>query len=282
MEKSANMESWVTEKSANTESWVMGNSTNTENRVMQDSGSRKPKEGKGATPSKRLAPRWCPRGITRTQKHRLQKIRQRELAEKKEEEEQDYWFNRLRPVTKPKQTWQEKRLAKEEGDSSGEEASKVTPARGENNPESGDGNSELGNCNLESGDCHPKLGNCNPDSSNSNLGKENDRHGEEPVPMDVNMVFMIPAEFRAPTEDAAELALSAERAMFEKSENPGSRMKPLFIRGHLDGMPIGHILIDGGASINILPLSLFKKLSHVEGDLKCTNLSLSGFAGDPT
>jgi hypothetical protein len=28
-------------------------------------------------------------------------------------------------------------------------------------------------------------------------------------------------------------------------------------------------------------LSLFKKLSHVEGDLKRTNLCLSGFAGDP-
>jgi hypothetical protein len=34
--------------------------------------------------------------------------------------------------------------------------------------------------------------------------------------------------------------------------------------------------------INILSLSLFKKLGHVEGDLKRTNLSLSGFAGDPT
>jgi hypothetical protein len=42
------------------------------------------------------------------------------------------------------------------------------------------------------------------------------------------------------------------------------------------------MLVDGGASVNILPLSLFKKLGHVEGDLKCTNLSLSGFAGDPT
>jgi hypothetical protein len=41
------------------------------------------------------------------------------------------------------------------------------------------------------------------------------------------------------------------------------------------------MLVDGGASINILPLSLFKKLGHAEGDLKCTNLSLSGFAGDP-
>jgi hypothetical protein len=47
-------------------------------------------------------------------------------------------------------------------------------------------------------------------------------------------------------------------------------------------MPIGHMLVDGGASVNILPLSLFKKLGHIEGDLKRTNLSLSGFAGDPT
>jgi hypothetical protein len=53
-------------------------------------------------------------------------------------------------------------------------------------------------------------------------------------------------------------------------------------QGHLDGTSIRHIIIDGGASVNILPLSLFKKLDHVEGDLKCTNLSLSGCATDPT
>jgi hypothetical protein len=43
---------------------------------------------------------------------------------------------------------------------------------------------------------------------------------------------------------------------------------------------IVHFLVDGGASIYILPLSLFRKLGHVEGDLKCTNISLSGFVGD--
>jgi hypothetical protein len=59
-------------------------------------------------------------------------------------------------------------------------------------------------------------------------------------------------------------------------------MKPLFIRGHLDGTPVEHMLVDGGASINILPLSLFKKLGHVEDDLKRTDLSLSIFAGDLT
>jgi hypothetical protein len=152
------------------------------------------------------------------QKCRLQKMRQRELAEKKEEEEWDYWFNRLRPMTKPKQMWREKWLAKEEGyssgDSSGEEVSKVTLVRGEDKQESGDGNLELGNFNPESGNCHPELGNRNPDSGNSNPSKGNDRQGEELVPMDVNMVFMIPTELRAPTEDIAELTLGAERVVF--------------------------------------------------------------------
>jgi hypothetical protein len=100
--------------------------------------------------------------------------------------------------------------------------------------------------------------------------------------MDVNMVFTIPAEFRAPTENIAELALGAERAVFEKPKNLVVHMKPLFIRGHLDGTSIRHMLIDGCASMNIMPLSLFKKLNHVEGDIKHTNLSLCGFAGDLT
>jgi hypothetical protein len=69
--------------------------------------------------------------------------------------------------------------------------------------------------------------------------------------------------------------------VFKKPENLRGHMKHLFIWQDLDGMPIGHMLLDGGASVNILPLSLFKKLGHVEGDLKHTNLSLSGFAGDP-
>jgi hypothetical protein len=100
--------------------------------------------------------------------------------------------------------------------------------------------------------------------------------------MDINMVFTIPTEFHAHTEDVAELALGVKRVVFKKMENLGAHMKPLFILGHLDGTLIRHMLIDGGASVNILPLLLFMKVGHVEGDLKCTNLSLSGFAGDPT
>jgi hypothetical protein len=103
-ENLANTESRATENSANTESWVTENLVKMENRVMQDSGGKKPEEGKCVAPSKTPSPWWCPRGITKTQKCRLQKMRQRELAKTKEVEERDYWFNCLWPMIMLKQT----------------------------------------------------------------------------------------------------------------------------------------------------------------------------------
>jgi hypothetical protein len=58
-------------------------------------------------------------------------------------------------------------------------------------------------------------------------------------------------------------------------------MKLLYIRGHLDGVPDGRMMVDGGGSVNIMPMSLFDKLGHQEKDLKQTNMSLSGFSGEP-
>jgi hypothetical protein len=127
-----------------------------------------------------------------------------------------------------------KQLAKEENgsnsNSSSEEEVEVTSDKGGSNPESGNGNSGSGN---------------------SNPGKAEDRREEQPTRMDVNMVFMIPVEFCAPVEDIAELTLGAGCAVFEKPKNPRVHMKPLFIQGHLDGTPIGHMLVDGGASVKI-------------------------------
>jgi hypothetical protein len=60
-----NTESWAMENPANTESRVTENSVNIENQVMQDSGGKKLEERKGAAPSNRPAPRWCPRVLPR-------------------------------------------------------------------------------------------------------------------------------------------------------------------------------------------------------------------------
>jgi|UniRef100_A0A804U6P0 hypothetical protein len=65
-------------------------------------------------PGTKPAPRWCPPGLSRTQKHRVQRLRTMEMIEKIKEEERDRWFNPDRPMVIPKKTWREKRLAREE------------------------------------------------------------------------------------------------------------------------------------------------------------------------
>jgi hypothetical protein len=56
--------------------------------------------------------------------------------------------------------------------------------------------------------------------------------------------------------------------VFEKPAVAGEHMKPLYIKGHLDGKPVGRMMVDGGASVNIMPLALFERLGHCEHDLK--------------
>lgn len=46
--------------------------------------------------------------------------------------------------------------------------------------------------------------------------------------------------------------------------------------------PIGRILVDGGAGVNILPLSIFSKLGRKESELMKTNMGLSDFSGELT
>jgi hypothetical protein len=77
-----------------------------------------------------------------------------------------------------------------------------------------------------------------------------------------------------------QLALCVERVVFENPHELGQHMKPLYIKGHLDGEPINKMLVDGGACINIMPYAVFEKLGHKESELMKTNMTLSGFFGE--
>jgi hypothetical protein len=59
-------------------------------------------------------------------------------------------------------------------------------------------------------------------------------------------------------------------------------MKPLYLKGHIDGKPVSRMLVDGGAAVNLMPYSLFNKLGHGDDELKKTNMILNGFNGEPT
>jgi hypothetical protein len=97
---------------------------------------------------------------------------------------------------------------------------------------------------------------------------------------DVNMVFQLPSECCLLEPELSQLALGAERAVFEKSELVGQHMKPLYIKGHLNGKLINKMLVDGGVCVNIMPTAMFERLGHRDEDLMKTNMTLSSFLGE--
>jgi hypothetical protein len=100
-----------------------------------------------------------------------------------------------------------------------------------------------------------------------------------PIGVDINMIFTLPIEFRGVKEEIAQLCLGPMEAMFEKPEESSQHLKPLYIRGHIDGRPISIMLVDGGAAVNLMRYSMFKKLGREDGELIKTNLTLNGVGG---
>jgi hypothetical protein len=98
----------------------------------------------------------------------------------------------------------------------------------------------------------------------------------QPTSMDIDMVFILSAEFRDVEEEVAQMCLGHKEAVFEKLEESSQHMKPLYVRGHIDERPIFRILVDGRAAVNLMPYSIFKKLRREDDELVKTNLTLNG------
>jgi hypothetical protein len=60
--------------------------------------------------SKYLQPRWCPPGLTHTQKCKLQCLWLAEMREKEQEKRRDEMFDEINPRTPRKQEWKRKRV----------------------------------------------------------------------------------------------------------------------------------------------------------------------------
>jgi hypothetical protein len=102
-----------------------------------------------------------------------------------------------------------------------------------------------------------------------------------PTSMDANMVFTLPAEFRGVEEEVAQMCLGPKEVMFEKPIESSQHLKSLYVRGHIDEKPISRMLIDGGAAVNLMPCSIFKKLGREDDELVKTSLKLNGMGGNP-
>jgi hypothetical protein len=78
-------------------------------------------------------------------------------------------------------------------------------------------------------------------------------------------------------QEVARLDLGAAQGIFEKPGSLNGHMKHLYTKGHIDGTPVNWMLVDGGACVNIMLSSLFKKLGSEDCEPMKTNMTLSGF-----
>ena len=106
------------------------------------------------------------------------------------------------------------------------------------------------------------------------------------------MAFLSPLEFRAPADqevysdfDESEYVeivaklIVIQQAIFDKLVKH-RHLKALYVKGFVDGNLISKMLVDGGASVNLMPYTTFRKLSKGLGDLIETDMMLKDFGGN--
>jgi hypothetical protein len=98
-----------------------------------------------------------------------------------------------------------------------------------------------------------------------------------------NMVFVLPVEFHAQSNEplsVAQLDLGPQPVIFEKPRGKSYKhLKALYLKGYINGQPVNKMLVDTGATVNIMPYSVLRCLGHSTGDMIKTNVTLSDFNG---
>ena len=70
-----------------------------------------------------------------------------------------------------------------------------------------------------------------------------------------------------------------QQAIFDKLVKH-RHLKALYVNGLVDGNPMSKMLVDGGASVNLMPYTAFHKLGKGPGDLIETDMMLRDFGGN--
>jgi hypothetical protein len=113
------------------------------------------------------------------------------------------------------------------------------------------------------------------------------------------MVYFLPNEFMAPANQVmqeetspdfnddeqlgglmAQLVL-AKQATFDKPAR-NQHMRPLYLKGYVNGKPLTKMFVDGGAAVNVMSYNTFRKLGMGPRDLTPTSIILNDFAGNPS
>jgi hypothetical protein len=104
----------------------------------------------------------------------------------------------------------------------------------------------------------------------------------ERMNLDIIVIHMCRDGYLLSEEDVMHLDFGPKEAIFQKPKATENHLKALYMKGHINGKPISHMLVNGGAIVNLMPYSLFKKLGGSDDELIKTNMTVSGVGrGEP-
>jgi hypothetical protein len=104
--------------------------------------------------------------------------------------------------------------------------------------------------------------------------------------------FMAPAnqivqeEVSPDVDEAEQFGLMAQlvlvkQATFDKPAK-NRHMRPMYLRGYVNGKPLTKMFVDGGAAVNVMSYTTFRKLGMGPGGLTPTSIVLNDFAENPS
>ena len=106
------------------------------------------------------------------------------------------------------------------------------------------------------------------------------------------MAFLLPSKFKAPADQEVYLDFDEseyeemtvqltliQQAVFDKPIKH-RHWKALYVKGFINGKPMSKTLVDGGASVNLMPYTTFCKFGKGLEDLIETNMMLKDFGGN--
>ena len=104
----------------------------------------------------------------------------------------------------------------------------------------------------------------------------------EPSPehVDINVVYLsTDGDFLGDDSRMAEFNFATQSVVFEKLEDSVNHLKPLHVKGHINGTLAHNMLVDSGSIVNLMPYSLYRKLGGTDEELIRTDMMISGVVG---